>query len=174
MGVTVTLPYNLQNGTLEDATQVMADLNALVAGLGNAAAAGVNSDITSLSALNTPIPLIAGRTPLYINTAGSTGTANAQVFATLVPTGLALTAGVMALVTPSFTNTGALQINLNGTGLKNVFVQTVAGSQACAGGEMVNAVPALLEYDGTQWQLLNPCAAAGANGFQSVTACGLS
>lgn len=54
-GVPCTLPFNLQNNTIADATQVMANYNALVTCLGNAAAAGANSDITALFGLTTPL-----------------------------------------------------------------------------------------------------------------------
>ena len=51
-GVSCSVPFNLQNGTTADATQVMANYNALIACLANAAAAGANNDITSLLALS--------------------------------------------------------------------------------------------------------------------------
>ena len=72
-GVPCTLPFNLQNGQPADATQVMANYNALVSCLNLAAAAGNNSDITSLSALTTPIPPALGGTSAYIASAPSTG-----------------------------------------------------------------------------------------------------
>lgn len=48
-GVPCTVPFNLLNGTVADATQVMANYNAIITCLGSAAASGVNSDITSLT-----------------------------------------------------------------------------------------------------------------------------
>jgi hypothetical protein len=57
-GVPCALPFNLQNGQPADATQVMANYNALVTCLGNAAAAGTNSDITSLSGLTSGLPAV--------------------------------------------------------------------------------------------------------------------
>jgi hypothetical protein len=57
---TCTLPYNLQNGQTADATQVMANLNALVTCVGTAASAGANSDITSLTGLSSPLPSPGG------------------------------------------------------------------------------------------------------------------
>lgn len=45
-----TLPFVLQPGTLADATQVMANFNAIISGLNNTcAASGINNDITALN-----------------------------------------------------------------------------------------------------------------------------
>src|SRR6267154_156249 len=50
--ITVPLPIQLLNGTVADAGQVMTDLNAIASNVNaNAAKNGVNSDITSLTAL---------------------------------------------------------------------------------------------------------------------------
>ena len=62
-GVPCAVPYNLQNGVTADATQVMANYNAILACLQNAAASGNNLDITQLSGLTTPIlPQFGGST----------------------------------------------------------------------------------------------------------------
>jgi hypothetical protein len=54
--VSCSVPFNLTNGTTADATQVMANYNAILACLSTgAASSGSNSDITSLNALSTPI-----------------------------------------------------------------------------------------------------------------------
>jgi hypothetical protein len=73
----------LTNGTIADATQVMANYNALTSCLANAAAAGNNTDITSLGGLTTPIsPTQGGNSSLcgangykVINNAGAPNTA---------------------------------------------------------------------------------------------------
>lgn len=59
-GVPCTLPFNLQNNTVADATQVMANYNAIVTCLGSAAAAGVNSDITNLTTWSQTAATIVG------------------------------------------------------------------------------------------------------------------
>ena len=52
--ITTPLPYVFSNGTTADATQVNADLNQIVSGVNNNAAAnGTNADITSMTALAT-------------------------------------------------------------------------------------------------------------------------
>jgi hypothetical protein len=54
--VSCSVPFNLTNGTIADATQVMANYNAIIACLSTgAASSGSNSDITSLNGLTTPI-----------------------------------------------------------------------------------------------------------------------
>src|ERR1700688_3551090 len=57
MIVTQPLPITLLNGTIADAGQVMTDLNAIASNVNaNAAKNGVNSDITSLTALTSIAP----------------------------------------------------------------------------------------------------------------------
>lgn len=51
---------------------------------------------------------------------------------------------------PAATNTGATTINISGLGAKNVF----AFGAACIGGELIIGVPALIYYDGTQFQII--------------------
>jgi hypothetical protein len=166
MGVTLTYPVVLANGTLEDATQVMANFNAVQTVLANnVAASGVNNDITSLTALSTPIPAAAGGSRTFISSAASTGSANAQVIATTQPTGFARAAGNIVIFNPGFTTTGALQVNVNGQGLANVFRQTQSGLVALVGGEVVVGQYAILIDDGTQFELINPV----PTGFGSQT-----
>lgn len=55
----ITLPYNIANGQALDAIPVMANFNALASG---AAASGVNSDITQLTGLTTPLTPAQGGT----------------------------------------------------------------------------------------------------------------
>src|SRR5713226_2655660 len=90
--VPCTLPFNLQNNTTADATQVMANYNALVTCLGNAAAAGANNDINALAALTVPITPAQGGTPVFVG-GTSTGSANAQIVASTTPATFALTVG---------------------------------------------------------------------------------
>lgn len=63
MTISPTYPYNLQNGTTADATQVMADFLQIQNDVNaNAAANGVNSDITQLTGLTTPLSVSQGGT----------------------------------------------------------------------------------------------------------------
>jgi hypothetical protein len=85
----------------------------------------------------------------YGGTAG--GTANAPTIALpLTPT---LGAGLRVSWTVASQNTGAATLNANATGVKNL---TKYGATALVGGEMRAGMLAVAEYDGTQYQLLNP------------------
>lgn len=151
-GVSCSLPFNLQNNTVADATQVMANYNALLACFGNAAKSGVNSDITALTALNTPITPTQGGTPVYVG-GTSTGSANSQIIGSTTPVSFALTAGNQVTFYAGFTNTGPLQINVSGTGLTNVFRRTQLGISATVGGEVIAGHAVTVLYDGIQFQI---------------------
>ena len=63
MSISPSLPYTLTNGTLADATQVMADFTQIQSDVNsNAAHNGANSDITSLTGLTTPLGVAYGGT----------------------------------------------------------------------------------------------------------------
>lgn len=79
------------------------------------------------------------------------GTANALT-AALVPAPASLYTGLRVIVIPGSNNTTAATLNLNALGVKNIKL----GSSALAGGELVAGELAVLVYDGTQFQLLNP------------------
>src|SRR5258708_26461889 len=151
--VPCTLPFNLQNNTVADATQVMANYNALVTCLGNAAVAGVNNDLTQLLGLSTPIAPTFGGSSKFIG-GNSTGSANAQVVS-VSPTGFSLTQGYQVTFTSAFNNTGPTTLNIAGTGVINAFRQTTAGVVALVGGELLSGFRTTVEYDGTQFQIVN-------------------
>lgn len=138
MSVSYTPPFNLQNNTTADATQVMADFNAVTTALQNAAASGVNSDITALTALSVPLTPAQGGTSLYVG-GTSTGSANAQVLTPVVPTGFTLTNGNQVLFLGGFANGGAATLNVAGTGALPVHIQAPSGDQPLTGGEILAA-----------------------------------
>ena len=150
--VPCALPFTIVNGTPADATQVMANYNALVTCLANAALAGPNSDITQLLGLTTPLAVSAGGSSVYIGTT-STGAANAQVVASPTPVGFTLTQGYRIVFVAGFSNTAATTLNVAGTGATNVFRRTSGGAVALAGGEIIAGVVVEAIYDGTQFQL---------------------
>lgn len=168
MSVPYTPPVTLTDGVTADATQVMANFNAITTSLAGAAASGANSDITSLTGLTTPIaPGTSGGSSVYWG-GTATGTGNAQVIATPVPSGFALTAGNRIQWLP-LTNTGATQINVNGQGLTNLYRRSPAGPIACAGGETFSGQLAEAEYDGTQFILEdNPAQLGGYGPVQAI------
>lgn len=148
-----TLPFTLQNNTVADANQVMANFNAIKNDTNtNAANAGVNTNITALNGLTTPISYTAGGTSHYI--AGlSTGAANAQVVSSPVPNGFTLVTGKTISFLAGFTNTGATTLNVASTGVKNVYRQSPTGPVAMSGGEIVAGNLINATYDGTQYQV---------------------
>jgi len=149
--VPCTLPFNLQNGTPADATQVMANYNALVNCLAQAASQGVNNDITALTALTTPIPPQGGGTPVF--TGGTSGgAANAQTVTT-TPTFTA-TLGYEVTFTAGFTNTGPTTLTVGTSPAINVYRRTQLGISALVGGEIIVGHRITVAYDGTQFQLL--------------------
>jgi hypothetical protein len=58
------------------------------------------------------------------------------------------------------TNTGAVTINLNSLGAKNI---TKQGSTALVAGDIVTSQVYLIEYDGTRFQLINPSSSSGVS-----------
>lgn len=155
------LPFQLQNGTTADATQVMADFNKILNDTNtNAAKNGVNSDITALTALITPItPAAGGSTVYFASTSG--GSANAQTVASPTPTGFTLAVGKRVTFIAGFTNTGAMTLNVNSTGATNVYRYTPSGPVALTGGEVIANNYVEVVYDGTQYQLYTNAALPG-------------
>jgi len=152
-GVTCTLPFTLTNGSLADATQVMANYNALVSCLASTAASGANTDITSLGGLTVPLSTTQGGTPVFISATTSSGSANAQVITAVNPSNFSLTAGFKIVYKSGFINTGPTQINVNGTGLTNVFRRTSDGILPLVGGEITASITEAV-FDGVQFQLI--------------------
>jgi len=157
-----TLPFQLQNNTTADATQVMADFNKILGDTNaNGAKNGSNNDIMVLNALVTPLTTIQGGSTTYIGSSTSTGSANAQVVTTLSPTGFSLSVGKRATFVAGFTNTGATQLNINGTGLTNVFRSTPSGPVALIGSEIGAGNYIEVVYDGTRFQLYTDTSTPG-------------
>jgi hypothetical protein len=134
-----SLPYNIVNGQAIDATPVMANFNALAgrvpASGARAAAAGANSDITSLTALSTPLSVAQGGT-------GDTGTAWATATLTVGSTAGTIGAAtasvrykfigktVFYVISISITSTGTAAGSLVVSGLPWTFT----GATAAAAG----------------------------------------
>lgn len=170
-GVVCTVPFNLQNNTTADATQVMANYNAILACLLNAAHSGANSDITSLTGLTTPLTPAEGGSSVYVG-GTSTGSGNSQVVAAPVPIGFSLTAGNQIVFIAGFANTSTTQFNVNGTGLKDVFRRTPGGVGALNGGEIRAGDIVVATYDGTQYQLNTVASQVGGFGTSTTISSG--
>lgn len=147
------LPFQLQNNTIADATQVMADFNQIVTGVqANCAAAGANLDITSLGALTTPLSAGQGGTTRFLG-GTSGGSATAQTVTITTPaSGFSLTAGYKVSFAAGFTTTGATTLNVNSTGAINVLRISQTGLSAFTGNEWIAGQRITVEYDGTQWE----------------------
>lgn len=147
------LPFQLQNNTVADATQVMANFNQILNNVNtNSAKNGANSDITSLVGLTTPIaPGVGGTTTWTGGT--STGTANAQVVAAVVPSTFTLATGTRVVFKAGFQNTGAMTLNVAASGVKDVYRLTSVGPGPAVGGETITGQMVEVIYDGTQFQI---------------------
>ena len=90
---------------------------------------------------------------------------------TVTPTLTAYTTGQQFSFVAAGTNTTAVTLNIDGVGAKAV---TRAGTTALAAGDILTGQVALVEYDGTQFQLLDPNAftnlrVSGTLGVTGVT-----
>jgi hypothetical protein len=137
---------------------------------GTLATANISATNLSLSgSLTPPLSRANGGTPVYVNSAATTGSANAQALATgsTIPASYSRAIGSMVAFDPGYTNTGPLTLD-DGAGAVNVYKQTPAGAAACFGGEVVASQLALAQFDGTQFQLLNTAKAAGFGALTSL------
>lgn len=90
--------------------------------------------------------------PVLLGSVAGTNT----ITAALTPALTAYAAGNKFILTPANTNTGATTVNIDSVGAKNIFWNGVA----CVGGELRQNIPALIEYDGTQFHIVG-------NGFNA-------
>lgn len=72
---------------------------------------------------------------------------------------LSYSSGQIFRFVPANTNTGTTTLNISSLGAKNIYLAGVA----CVGGELVAGVPALVSYDGTQFNLMNPAKPVALN-----------
>ena len=92
--------------------------------------------------------LQSGSTNTYITAAGAD-----TITGTVTPTLTAYTTGQQFSFVAAATNTTSVTLNIDGVGAKAV---TRAGTTALAAGDILTGQVALVEYDGTQFQLLDP------------------
>lgn len=157
------LPVTLTNGTVADATQVMADLNWIVAQVNANAAAAATAARTDANNNFTAVQSgVAATAPANFPIASQVQN---QVFNTLSSTlgTNAITARVSALAitgyvtgqaftfVPSQTNTGPANITIDAAGSGIIFS---AGS-TLVGGELRAGVPASLLFDGTKFNIIS-------------------
>lgn len=87
-----------------------------------------------------------------ISTTASGGSANAQ---TITATPFSVTIGSELCWMPGFSNTGALQVNVNGTGLVSVNQLEQGGGAALTAGEVNNGTMACAIWNGAAYLLIN-------------------
>ena len=105
MAIFAPQPFSFTNGTVADATQVNADFNQIISnGNANAAANGANADITSLSALTTPLTVPQGGT-------GRTSFTATQVIVGNGTGGLLTTNVAIPFINFSFSLAGDVNLN---------------------------------------------------------------
>jgi microcystin-dependent protein len=151
-GVPCSVPFTLTNGSPADATQVMANYTAILNCLANgAAASGVNSDITALVGLLTPLGPASGGSSVFIGS-GATGI-NTIVVATTLPTGFVLSTGFEVTFTSTGSNTASTTLQVGAQPQRNFYRQTPGGPAPMVGGEIVTGQQVVARYDGTQWQM---------------------
>ena len=161
------MQFQLQNGQVADATQVMANFNQLVTCFGSAAVAGNNNDITALSALTSPIPPALGGTSTFLATAASTApvSPNAQVVSATQPNYVQITLTTVVFIA-GFSNTGPMStsvstcggpcgLTIGSTPQTTVLRRTTDGLQPLAGGEIIAGTVTAVMFDGTQYQLIS-------------------
>lgn len=151
-----SIPYNLTNGSLADATQVMGNFNTIVTDTNaNAATSGVNTNITSLAGLTTPIAPAVGGTVVY--TGGTTaGSANAQTLVAVVPSLFAQTVGNIVTAIAGFTNTASATLAVNSLPLQSIYKQGSTGETLLTGGEIVAGSPYVFLASTGGFDLINP------------------
>lgn len=164
MTVSVALPFTLVNNTVADATQVMANFNALVTGFTQAASAGANNDITALNGLLTPITPGQGGSNVYIGSVVA-GTSLAMTVGATTPANFTFTQGYGITFIPTLSNTGPTTLDVTATGAQPVTKIGSAGIQQLDSGDIQIGSMAYLLADGTKYILLNPATADGGLGF---------
>jgi hypothetical protein len=170
MTIINALPFLLLNGTTADATQVDANFNEIVNDVNsNAAHNGVNTDITALPGLTTPLTPTQGGSSVYVGGI-STGSANAQVVSGPIPLGFSLIRGNRVVFLAGFTNTGALTLNVNATGAIAVNKFSPSGTTPLSGGEIFGGTYVEVMYDGSAFVLYTNCLENGGFGPQTAVA----
>jgi hypothetical protein len=120
-----------------------------------------NALVTSIAAV-----IVGIQNGTYTYCGAATGTANAI---TLTPSQLpaALQSGQSWGFTALATNSGAVQVNVGGTGLINLMKRTNLGYTALVAGDIVIGLYHSVTYDGTQYVLDFVFGAGGAAGSGS-------
>jgi hypothetical protein len=162
--VTGSKPFTFIPGTVISSSQVNADFDYIINQVNtNAAKNGVNSSITALLGLTTPLDPGVGGSPIYTSGVAG-GTANDITVSTTQPaiSSYSLVAGNFVLFVAASTNTGPSTLDVNTTGITAIQKTTASGLVALTGGEIVSGQSVLTYFDGTRYILLNQYQLFGA------------
>jgi len=176
-----TFPTTLQNGTVEDATQVMTLFSWIQNQVnGNACGATSGTGVLKGDGAGNTAQAVAGvdfttgaqvqnSSLTFLSSVAGTNT----IVGTLTPAITAYQAGQMFSFISAGANTGAVTLNVNGVGAKAV---TKLGSTALAAGDITANAIIIVQYDGTEFQLVAPAALSslGSMAFQSSTSVSIS
>lgn len=158
MAIIGALPSILTNGTTADATQVMADFNFIVSQVNaNAAAAGANSNITSLTGLTTPVSASLGGTGVSIAN-NNTFFAGPTAAGSTVPGMRTIVAGDISNATPPLTRGEIAGLQLTAVGSTSAAVSV--GLAVDNSALVAISLPAFSKLLGSTW-----AAGSGAGGM---------
>ena len=170
-----SFPTVLQNGTVEDATQVMTLFSWIQAQVnGNACGSTTGTGILKGDGSGNTLQATAGVDYVSgLQLQNSTLTFLTSVAGTNVITGnltpaiASYVAGQMFSFLSAGTNTGAVTLNINGVGAIAV---TKLGSTALAAGDIPANTIIIVQYDGSEFQLVAPAALSslGSMAFQNA------
>ncbi len=113
---------------------------------------GSNGQVLTVAA---GVPSYAAPSSTNANYIADTGAANAYV-ATLVPAIASYVAGQRVEFKATFANTTTSTLNVNGLGVKTI--KKLGGATDLASGDIVAGMVVEVEYDGTNFMMLNPVA----------------
>ena len=170
--VTGGQPYVFVNGTIIDATQVNADYTYIISQVNaNAAKNGVNSDITALLSITTPIAPTQGGSSIYYAGA-AIGTANDIIVTPVTPANFTRVAGKTIRFIGAAANTGSATLAVNSTPATAIMRQTPAGLTTLTGGEIQPGQVVEAYYDGVQYEILTHATENGGFGPDTFLAAG--
>lgn len=122
-----------------------------------------NGSAWNLLSQTTPV------TTVYAGSGSTTGTANAQVLATVTPGGFSLVYGDAVTFTAGFTNTGAMTINVSSSGAITIKKKNSGGGLVdLAASDIVATDIYQIIYDGTYWELNSQSFPAASTFFQTA------
>jgi microcystin-dependent protein len=158
MSIIGALPYIFINGTTADGGQVNTDFNTIVSAVNaNAAENGVNSSITQLVGLTTPLSPAQGGTAVFAG-GTSTGSADVQVLSSTLPNNFTQVLGYIVTMIPGYSNDGitVMTLEVGTTPATNVKKYQSGSLVNLAANDVTAGNGAIFMYDGTQYILLNP------------------